>query len=96
MVFLLHNSIDKTDLEAILQKWPNIVKLILTTDISESLICFNDIEYVIDTARQYRCVYNYRNMCQEYIYEWSSRDSLEHRSLLLNKETGTYRIKRDR
>ncbi|XP_065369270.1 benign gonial cell neoplasm protein [Calliphora vicina] len=90
MVFLLHNSIDKTDLETIIQKWPNMIKLILATDIAESLMCFDDIEYVIDTARHYRCIYNYRNMCKEYVYEWSPKDSMENRSLLLNKATGGF------
>lgn len=88
MVFLLHNAIDKTDLDTIMQKWPNMIKLILATDIGESLKGFDDIEYVIDTARHYRCVYDYQNMCKEYVYEWSTKDSMKNRSLILNKETG--------
>ncbi|KAI8123985.1 Benign gonial cell neoplasm protein [Lucilia cuprina] len=88
MVFLLHNSIDKTDLDAIIQKWPNMIKLILATDIAESLMCFDDIQYVIDAARHYRCIYNYRSMCKEYVYEWSPKDSMENRLLLLCQESG--------
>ncbi|KAM7342671.1 benign gonial cell neoplasm [Cochliomyia hominivorax] len=88
LVFLLHNAVDKSDLDAVIQKWPNMVKLILATDIVESLKCFDDIEYIIDTARQYRCIYNYQNMCKEFVYEWSTKDSMDNRCLILNKETG--------
>lgn len=84
MVFLLHNQTDKSDLDIIIQRSSSFMKLILATEIAESLTCFDDIQYVIDTARNYHLVYDYENMCKEYIYEWLPKCSIENRTMIIN------------
>lgn len=87
MVFLLHNQIEKSDLDIIIQRSSSFMKLILATEVAESLTCFDDIKYVIDTARNYRIIYNYQNMCKEYVYEWSSKCSAENRTMIRSSKT---------
>ena len=87
MVFLLHNQIEKSDLDIIIQQTSSFMKLILATEVAESLTCFDDIKYVIDTARNYRLIYNYQNMCKEYVYEWSSKCSAENRTTVRSSKT---------
>lgn len=87
-LYLLHNQTEKSQLDAVLQTETNRIKIILSTDIAETLMCFEDILYVIDSARSYRCIYNNESQCKENTYEWSSKQSLENRQLLLNKNGG--------
>uniref|UniRef100_A0A1I8Q4H9 Helicase-associated domain-containing protein n=1 Tax=Stomoxys calcitrans TaxID=35570 RepID=A0A1I8Q4H9_STOCA len=82
-IFLLHNYTEKSHLDAIIQPDAGVIKIILSTDIAEALMCFDNLPYVIDTALYYRSVFNNLAQCKENIYEWASKDSMENRRLLL-------------
>lgn len=57
-IFMLYNQAEKSLLEAIITPNPCVIKIILSTDIAETLMCFENILYVIDAARQYRYAFD--------------------------------------
>ncbi|XP_075170033.1 benign gonial cell neoplasm [Haematobia irritans] len=87
-IFMLHSHTEKSHLDIILQPNNSIIKIILTTNIAENLRCFDNLLYVIDTALNYRCVFNNLAQNKENVYEWVAKQSMESRHSLLASSTG--------
>uniref|UniRef100_A0A1I8M305 Helicase ATP-binding domain-containing protein n=1 Tax=Musca domestica TaxID=7370 RepID=A0A1I8M305_MUSDO len=87
-IFMLHNHTEKAHLDAMIASDPKVIKIILSTDIAETLMCFDDLQYVIDVARQYRTVFDSETQCKKHVYEWSSKQNLENRRLLVTQNGG--------
>uniref|UniRef100_A0A1A9ZN03 Helicase-associated domain-containing protein n=1 Tax=Glossina pallidipes TaxID=7398 RepID=A0A1A9ZN03_GLOPL len=62
----------------------DIIHMICTTeqwkvDIAETLSCWKNIHYVIDTGRMLRITYNNNSLYKEYAYDWTSKQNMENR-----------------
>ncbi|XP_073811846.1 benign gonial cell neoplasm protein-like [Musca autumnalis] len=91
VIYMLHNQTEKTHLDAMRESGAIQIKIILSTDIAEALMCFDDLLYVIDSGRQYRTVFDSDAQCKKHVYEWSAKQNLENRLLLLTKNGGKYK-----
>uniref|UniRef100_A0A1A9WW34 Helicase ATP-binding domain-containing protein n=1 Tax=Glossina brevipalpis TaxID=37001 RepID=A0A1A9WW34_9MUSC len=78
-VYLLHKNTEKCQLDLIIKHSKNFVKVILATDIAESLSCWNNIRYVIDTGRIRRFTYKDNSLYKENVYDWISKQCMENR-----------------
>ncbi|XP_061391807.1 benign gonial cell neoplasm protein [Musca vetustissima] len=87
-IFMLHNHTEKSHLDAMITSDPKVIKIILSTDIAETLMCFDDLLYVIDVGRHYRRVFDSEAQCKKHVYEWSAKQNLENRRLLLSQNSG--------
>lgn len=83
-IFMLHNNVDKIHLDEIADSNQNAVKIILSTDIAES-IYLPSVAYVIDSARRYHTVYNNVTKSKDICHEWSSLECLNRRTQLIGK-----------
>lgn len=85
-VYLLHKNTEKCQLDTITVHSRNFVKIILATDIAETLSCWKNIHYVIDTGRMRRITYNNNSLYKENAYDWTSKQNMENRKLLLTNK----------
>uniref|UniRef100_A0A1B0BTI0 Helicase-associated domain-containing protein n=1 Tax=Glossina palpalis gambiensis TaxID=67801 RepID=A0A1B0BTI0_9MUSC len=74
-VYLLHKNTEKCQLDIITEHSSNFVKIILATDIAETLSCWKNVHYVIDTGRMRRITYYNNSLHKENAYDWTSKQS---------------------
>ncbi|XP_017468276.1 PREDICTED: benign gonial cell neoplasm protein [Rhagoletis zephyria] len=85
VIYMLHNNIEKDQLEEVIKGTPECKNIVITTDIIESVILKFPIKYVIDLARARRIQYTADTGCKELVYEWISREALENRARLTSR-----------
>lgn len=71
-------------LNSLLSSCAGKAKVVLTTDIIESLPLDVSFKYLIDTVRKRKTTYSPFSCTSEDEFEWLSKDSLWRRQLLLN------------
>nr|XP_016930074.1 benign gonial cell neoplasm protein [Drosophila suzukii] len=87
-IFLLHESMRKEYIDALVNARDDTVKIVLTTDIIESLSLNVSFKYEIDTACQLTNIYDSISCSGEDRYEWVAKDCLLRRESLLDLEGG--------
>lgn len=88
-LFLLYEDMDLEYLNSLLSSCPSKVKVVLTTDIIESLPLAISFKYLIDTGRKRKLLYDAFSCSSEHKLEWLSKDCLFRRQLLLNSVGGS-------
>lgn len=88
-LFLLYEDMELEYLNSLLSSGPGKVKIVLTTDIIESLPLAVSFKYLIDTVRKRTAFYDAFSCSSECRFEWLSKDSLLRRQLLLNSTGGS-------
>ncbi|XP_020713159.1 benign gonial cell neoplasm protein isoform X2 [Ceratitis capitata] len=86
VIYMLHNNIEKDQLDMAMEGTPECINIIIATDIIESIIPKFSIKYIIDLVRNRRTLYNTESGCKETSYEWISREALENRARLTNNK----------
>ncbi|EDW61142.1 benign gonial cell neoplasm protein isoform X2 [Drosophila virilis] len=85
-IFVLHENMDKEYLYSLVKSRKENKKIVLTTDIIESLPLPISFQYLIDTACQKRTLYDGISNSSEDRYEWVATDCLLRRQLILDAE----------
>lgn len=85
-IFLLHENMRKDYIDALVKARSNTVKVVLTTEIIESLPLKVPFKYQIDSACRLTPMYDSTNYSIEDRYEWVAKDCLARRELLVNTE----------
>ncbi|XP_030560376.1 benign gonial cell neoplasm protein isoform X2 [Drosophila novamexicana] len=85
-IFLLHENMDKEYLCSLVKSRKENKKVVLTTDIIESLPLPVSFQYLIDTACQKRTLYDGISISSEDRYEWVAKDCLLRRQSILDAE----------
>jgi len=85
-IFLLHENMRKEYIDALVNARDDTVKIVLTTDIIESLSLNVSFKYEIDTACQLTNIYDSISCSGEDRYEWVAKDCLLRRESLLDLE----------
>ncbi|KPU75686.1 uncharacterized protein Dana_GF12453, isoform B [Drosophila ananassae] len=85
-IFLLHENMRKDYIDALIKARSNTVKVVLTTEIIESLPLKVPFKYQIDSACRLTPMYDSTNYSIEDRYEWVAKDCLARRELLVNTE----------
>lgn len=83
-IFLLHKNMDEEYLNSLIKSQTNTCKIVLATDIVESMPVPVAFQYLIDTACQMKSIYDGISNSTEERYEWAAKDSLLRRQLLLD------------
>ncbi|XP_030243373.1 benign gonial cell neoplasm protein [Drosophila navojoa] len=83
-IFLLHKDMDKEYLHSLTKSQTKTCKIVLATDIVESMPIPIEFQYLIDTACQIKSIYDGISNSTEERYEWAAKDSLLRRQLLLD------------
>ncbi|BFG05419.1 benign gonial cell neoplasm protein [Drosophila madeirensis] len=83
-IFLLHENMGVEYIDELVNARKDTDKVVLATDIVESLPLQVSFKYVIDTACKQYSVYNCINYCAEHRYEWVAKDCLLRRESLLD------------
>ncbi|XP_067633183.1 benign gonial cell neoplasm protein [Eurosta solidaginis] len=86
VIYMLHNNIEKDQLELVVNGTPDCINIVIATDIIESVIPKYQFKYIIDLARSRRNVYNADAGCKEFIFEWVAREALENRARLTSRK----------
>ncbi|XP_017002004.3 benign gonial cell neoplasm protein [Drosophila takahashii] len=87
-IFLLHENMRKEYIDALVSASDDTVKVVLTTDIIESLHLKVRFKYEIDTACRLNHIYDSTSYSAEDRYEWVGKDCLQRRELILDLEGG--------
>ncbi|XP_030381096.1 benign gonial cell neoplasm protein isoform X1 [Scaptodrosophila lebanonensis] len=85
-IFLLHSNMDKVHVDALVKSQADTIKIVLATDIIESMRLDILFTYSIDTACEVRTLYNSTTYSNENKYEWLAKDRLWRRKLMLNSD----------
>ncbi|XP_016974003.1 benign gonial cell neoplasm protein isoform X2 [Drosophila rhopaloa] len=85
-IFLLHENMRKEYIDALINAREDTVKVVLTTDIIESLFLKVSFKYEIDTACRLNHIYDSSTYSGEDRYEWVAKDCLLRRELVLDLE----------
>lgn len=80
-IFLLYEDMELEYLNSLHSSCPGKTKVVLTTEIIESLPLEVSFKYLIDTVRKRKTTYD--DICEDE-FEWLSKDRLRRRQLLLN------------
>ncbi|EDW09828.2 uncharacterized protein Dmoj_GI20725 [Drosophila mojavensis] len=83
-ILLLHKDMDKEYLHSLTKSQTKTCKIVLATDIVESLPIPITFQYLIDTACQMKPIYDGISNSTGERYEWAAKDSLLRRQLLLD------------
>ncbi|KAH8401639.1 hypothetical protein KR009_006943 [Drosophila setifemur] len=85
-IFLLHENMRNDYIDALVKARDDTVKVVLTTEIIESLPLKVSFKYQIDTACRLNLVYDSSNYGVEDRYEWVAKDCLARRELIFDTE----------
>lgn len=83
-IFLLYEDMELEYLNSLHSSCPGKTKVVLTTEIIESLPLEVSFKYLIDTVRKRKTTYDVFSCICEDEFEWLSKDRLRRRQLLLN------------